>query len=246
MTKYGMVIDLDKCVGCGACVAACISENLGPEVAKAMEEGRLEDLKLRTSVEEIEVGVFPKVRTFFYHNICRHCKNPPCVYVCPTGASYKNENGIVLINKDRCISCKYCIMACPFDARYMDELTMIPDKCTFCEHRLKEGKLPACVEACPTHARVFGELNELFVRAKGSGKHMWRGEGFVGGGTSVIYLTSVPLKPILHKEKPVSSTLMTRGREIVKDLGYIGIALVTAISVAMIVANWASRKEVKE
>lgn len=160
MTRYGMVIDMGRCVGCGACVAACISENLGLEVAKAMEEGKLDKMELRTHIDEIEIGVFPTVRILFHHSMCRHCEDPPCVRVCPTGASYKNKDGIVLIDKDKCIGCKYCMTACPFNARYIDEVTMTPDKCTFCEHRVKEGKLPACVEACPTHARVFGDLDD--------------------------------------------------------------------------------------
>ena len=158
--KYGMVIDESKCVGCGACIAACISENLEKEVDLAMKKGDLKDMKLRTYIDEIEIGLFPSVRTLFHHSICRHCEDPPCVEVCPTGASYKTKDGIVLINKDICIGCKYCMTACPYNARYIDEVTMTPDKCTFCEHRLKEGKLPACVEACPTHARIFGDLDD--------------------------------------------------------------------------------------
>ncbi len=153
MTRYGMVINLETCIGCGACVVACTEENslhLGVDVP----------LGARTHIETIEVGKFPSVNWYFYHSICRHCEDAPCVAVCPTGASYKTPEGVVLVDYKKCIGCKYCMVACPYDARYINEALATPDKCTFCIHRVKEGLEPACVAACPTHSRIFGDLDD--------------------------------------------------------------------------------------
>ncbi|WP_456327157.1 sulfate reduction electron transfer complex DsrMKJOP subunit DsrO [Archaeoglobus sp.] len=147
--RYGMVIDLNKCIGCQSCVTACIHENDVP-----YEVGQ------RTYVNYIVTGEFPNVSIHYMHRICQHCENPPCVHVCPTGASYKREDGIVLIDYDLCIGCKYCMVACPYNARYFHPLRHTPDKCTFCAHRVDKGLKPACVEVCPTNARIFGDLDD--------------------------------------------------------------------------------------
>ncbi len=153
MVRYGMVIDLRTCIGCFSCITACSQENtraLGAEVK----------LGARTDITPLEVGKQPSTALIFYHKICRHCDDPPCVHVCPTGASYRTEEGVVLIDYDLCIGCKYCIVACPFNARYVHEGLGAPDKCTFCYHRVKQGLEPACVEACPTFSRIFGDLDD--------------------------------------------------------------------------------------
>jgi len=149
MARYGMVIDLEKCLGCEACIAACVLENNVP-----YEKG------LRTQVHRIVTGRFPNVSTIYMHRICQHCEHPSCVTVCPTGASFVNKDGIVLIDYEICIGCKYCMVACPYLARYIHPERHTPDKCTFCEHRVKDGKLPACVETCPANARIFGDLDD--------------------------------------------------------------------------------------
>ena len=97
-------------------------------------------------------------RTFFVPKLCNHCANPPCVQVCPVGATFITEDGVVLVDEEYCIGCRYCIQACPYGARYMKPDELVAGKCTFCYHRLVKGKVPACVEVCPTQARVFGEL----------------------------------------------------------------------------------------
>lgn len=162
MVRYGMVIDLRKCVGCGACVAACIAENRREQAFKAIEEGpnAVEELKVRTYVHQHISGVFPNVSIVYMHMICQHCENPPCVHVCPTGASHKTEEGIVLVNYEKCIGCEYCVQACPYGARFWDPYLRAVDKCTFCEHRVKEGLEPACVSTCPSNARIFGDLDD--------------------------------------------------------------------------------------
>jgi Fe-S-cluster-containing dehydrogenase component len=144
--RWAMYIDVSKCYGCYACVAACAAENNVPIGV------------FRTWVERY----FTKGGTvIFVPKQCNHCENAPCVKVCPTGATYKRtEDGLVLVNDELCIGCGACIQACPYGARFFNPVKGVVDKCTFCEHRIYQGKLPACVEACPTGARVFGDLND--------------------------------------------------------------------------------------
>jgi len=168
--SYGMGIQVDKCIGCGRCVEACKSENDVPrepfyfrtwveryvfdaagEVKVDSPEGGIKGFKATDEHEEI-------LRAFFVPKLCNHCDRPPCVQVCPVGATFRTQDGVVLVDKDYCIGCRYCIQACPYGARYLDPRTRAADKCTFCYHRITKGLLPACVEACPTQARVFGEL----------------------------------------------------------------------------------------
>ncbi|KAA0888338.1 4Fe-4S dicluster domain-containing protein [Oryzomonas rubra] len=148
MPRYAMVIDQRRCVACMACVVACKKENEVPP----------EQYRTRV-VEKIE-GEFPLLRMELRSELCNHCDNPPCVYNCPTGASYKRkEDGLVLLKKYRCVGCKSCLAACPYDARYINEKKGFADKCTFCEHRIKEGKEPACVATCIGKSRIFGDLD---------------------------------------------------------------------------------------
>jgi Fe-S-cluster-containing dehydrogenase component len=169
--RYGMVIDLSKCVGCNACAAACKQENSTPPGI------------LWSKVLQYESGEYPEACLHFLPMLCMHCQAAPCMEVCPTGATYRGEGGLVMVNDDICISCRYCIMACPYEARSYSatrpqafyagkSLTEVEqvgyeqhpkgsiEKCTFCAHRLRLGKLPACVETCPSGARLFGDLDD--------------------------------------------------------------------------------------
>ncbi len=92
--------------------------------------------------------------------LCNHCEKPPCVQVCPVGASYRSEDGVVLVDSEYCIGCSYCLQSCPYGARFIHPKTHTAEKCTFCYHRIVKGLVPACVEACPTQARIFGELDK--------------------------------------------------------------------------------------
>ncbi|MEM4003921.1 MAG: 4Fe-4S dicluster domain-containing protein [Desulfurococcus sp.] len=145
MHRWAMYIDVSKCYGCMACVAACAAENNVPIGS------------FRTWVERHIIGDGVVV---FVPKQCNHCENPPCVKPCPTGATFKNKDGLVLVDDSLCIGCGACITACPYGARYFNPVKGVADKCTFCNHRINRGLLPACVEACPTGARVFGDLKD--------------------------------------------------------------------------------------
>ncbi|HIH45036.1 MAG TPA: 4Fe-4S dicluster domain-containing protein [Candidatus Methanoperedenaceae archaeon] len=153
--RLAMVIDLRKCIGCHACSIACKQENETP-------------LKVfRSWVKQLEKGRYPNVRTYNLPRLCNHCDKPPCVIVCPVRATFKREDGAVLVDSNVCIGCKACIGACPYDARFINLKRTKPiigngtaDKCTFCAHRVDNGALPACVLACMTKARTFGDLND--------------------------------------------------------------------------------------
>ncbi|MEB3760007.1 MAG: 4Fe-4S dicluster domain-containing protein [Desulfurococcales archaeon] len=158
MARYGFVINLDTCIGCGACVAACSEEN--SLVLQQLKEDAEVPLGGRRDILVIEKGKFPSTVRINHHHTCMHCDNAPCVHVCPTGASYKTEEGAVLIDYDLCIGCKYCIVACPYNARYVNEALGGPDKCTMCYHRITKGLEPACASSCPTDSIVFGDLDD--------------------------------------------------------------------------------------
>lgn len=149
--KYALLHDETKCIGCNACVEACREVNNVPEGVT------------RLSIER--TGPFGEYPDQFYHfsrHSCEHCENAPCVTVCPTGAAFiDKETGIVAVNADKCVGCLYCLAACPYEVRFINPVTKAADKCDFCrETNLKQGKQPACVEACPTKALVFGNLKD--------------------------------------------------------------------------------------
>ena len=170
---YGMGVDIDKCIGCGRCVRACKTENDVPDLPfyyRTWVERYIIRTDNTVAVESIGDGtdmgeerLIEKniLRSFFVPKLCNHCDHPPCVQVCPVGATFTTEDGVVLVDKDRCIGCRYCIQACPYGARYLHPVTKVADKCTFCYHRVVRGMLPACVEVCPRQARIFGDLKSL-------------------------------------------------------------------------------------
>jgi len=174
---YGMGIEVDKCIGCSRCVEACKAENDVPRepyffrtwieryVIKKDGEVTVDSINVKGKGAKDRVQDDPDVlRTFFVPKLCNHCAHPPCVQVCPVGATFATTDGVVLIDGKRCIGCRYCIQACPYGARYLDPRTKTADKCSFCYHRVRRGLLPACVEVCPTQARIFGDLRSKASR----------------------------------------------------------------------------------
>ena len=167
--KLGLVIDLDTCVGCQACVISCKgwnTENYGAPLSDQQPYGadpsgtflnRVHTFEVQPANAPAQIVHFPKS--------CLHCDNAPCVTVCPTGASYKrSEDGIVLVNEDACIGCGLCAWACPYGAREMDQAAGVMKKCTLCIDRIYNENLPeadrepACVRTCPSGARHFGDF----------------------------------------------------------------------------------------
>jgi Fe-S-cluster-containing dehydrogenase component len=169
--KYGMVIDLRKCVGCNACSLAC-----------RQEHGTTPGI-LYSRVLNREVGRYPNTRFEVLPLLCMHCDNPACVAVCPVGATYKRADGIVFQDKDKCIGCKLCIGACPYGARFFNDSASkeyfpgqgktayetvkagahvkdTVEKCDFCVERAQAGLEPACVQSCTATARYFGDLDD--------------------------------------------------------------------------------------
>ena len=145
--RDALAIDLSLRVGCAPRAVACELEN---EVPPGV---------FNLWIREREVGEYPNLVVEYLPEQCLHCEKPPCVPVCPTGASYQTKDGLVLVDPKKCIACGACIAACPYDARYLHPAGYV-SKCTFCAHRLEKGKVPACVETCPTYCRTFGDLED--------------------------------------------------------------------------------------
>jgi len=168
--RYGIVIDLSKCVGCNSCTVACRAEHGTPAGIQYHK------------VRKYEVGKYPAAKMKFLPMPCMHCQDPPCLRVCATGATYQRDDGLVLIDDKKCMGCKYCVLACPYESRQLIEVIEsyysgnnptpyevlkqkdlkkgVVCKCDFCAARLAVGHLPACVETCPAQARDFGDIDD--------------------------------------------------------------------------------------
>jgi molybdopterin-containing oxidoreductase family iron-sulfur binding subunit len=167
LQRWGIVIDISRCTDCGACVTACHEEN-----------GIVGHGRPATDAQWIRTVTLKDKQTGYVQTLpvmCQHCEHPPCVDVCPTGASFRRADGIVLVDRHICIGCRYCMMACPYKARsFVHENTTnqkpynprgkgCVESCTLCVHRVDAGRIPACVEACTKDggkAMVFGDLND--------------------------------------------------------------------------------------
>ena len=168
--KLGLVIDLDICVGCHACATSCKEWNTQGYSAPLTDMNPYGKDPIGTWLNRVhayEVDTGDAQQIVHFPRSCLHCETPACVTVCPTGASYKRaEDGIVLVNPDTCIGCKLCSWACPYGAREYDYDQGVMKKCTLCVDRIynenlaPEDRQPACVKACPTGARAFGDLGD--------------------------------------------------------------------------------------
>ena len=179
--KWLICLDATKCIGCGLCAEACKKENdvpPGPYYRTWVERYIITRPKPgsaethgETLVDSPEGGMhgFPECpvpedqieQSFFVPKLCNLCEHPPCVQVCPVGATFKAPDGAVLIDKNYCIGCAFCVQACPYGARFLSPVTHTAEKCTLCYHRTTRGLKPACVEICPAEARIFGDLKNL-------------------------------------------------------------------------------------
>lgn len=149
LSRYGMVIDLRRCIGCHACTITCKMENSVPDGC------------FRSWVMEADKGVYPNVTRVKLPKLCNHCQQAPCVSVCPVKATYRDhESGVVKVDANKCIGCRYCIAACPYSARYLNHKKGVTDKCDLCLDRVRAGLMPSCVSTCVSHARYFGDLND--------------------------------------------------------------------------------------
>ena len=169
---YGFLIDTTKCTGAGKCLTACRVENRVPEGQSRtwveryvhFKDGRVEvDLVPETGYAgsgETQPEAEDVLRAYFVPKLCNQCVDAPCNQVCPVHASIKSPEGIELVDTQRCIGCGYCVQACPYGIRFMNQETGVADKCNWCYHRVMRDEQPACVEACPTGARVFGRVDD--------------------------------------------------------------------------------------
>ena len=181
--SWAFGVDAEKCIGCLRCVEACKRENdvsMDPHHFRTWVEryvtlqgednaridSQADPVNIAASTAEGEIRFANRYqdanveKAFFVPKLCNHCTHPACVQVCPTGATYKTEDGVVVIDHTYCIGCQYCVQACPYGARFFDERRNVTDKCTWCYHRITKGLQPACVEVCPVGARIFGDRND--------------------------------------------------------------------------------------
>ncbi len=169
---YGIVIDIEKCIGCGRCANACKLENDVPEEPfffrswveqyTIKNDGSVHVESPNGGIDGLEQSVPDEdiFKSFFVPKMCNQCYKSPCEQVCPVGATYISPDGVVLVDDKHCIGCRYCIQSCPYGCRYLHPEKKVVDKCDLCYHRIKKGLLPACFEVCPTGARIFGDLND--------------------------------------------------------------------------------------
>ncbi len=158
---WGMIIDIDKCIGCGSCVRACSQENHVPAgyfrtwvERYQVEEGKQPIVDSPNgAMEGFPVATRAGLKSFFVPKLCNHCADSPCVQVCPVGATFLSPDGVVLVDTTYCLGCRYCIQACPYGCRYLHPEKHVVDKCSLCYHRITKGLTTACCENCPTGAR---------------------------------------------------------------------------------------------
>ncbi|MBQ8974256.1 MAG: 4Fe-4S dicluster domain-containing protein [Oscillospiraceae bacterium] len=160
-----IVIDVAKCSGCHNCQLACKDEHCENDWMPYAKPQPLTG-QFWCKVTDHVRGTVPKVRVHYISRLCAHCENAPCKSACPSGAIYRRDDKLVIIDPDKCVGCEACVEACPYDAIYFNEDLRIAQKCTGCAHLLDNGyKMPRCVEACPTDAMVFGDENDEKMKA---------------------------------------------------------------------------------
>ena len=176
--RWGFLVDTTRCVGCGMCVKACKNENEIPYDAPVTrtwveryvvtKDGRTladsptggRDGYTERNIGEEDIDPDDIAKAFFVPKLCNQCDNPACVQVCPVGATYQTDDGVVLVDREWCIGCGYCIMACPYGVRFFHPVHKVAEKCNFCYHRITKGLQPACVDSCAFGARRLANLRD--------------------------------------------------------------------------------------
>ncbi len=181
--RWVFLVDTYRCIGCGFCVKACKLENEIPFEANvsrtwveryvATKDGEVfadtpQEARYGFTTGQVDLGLGKSKniliqsidKAFFVPKLCNQCEKPPCVQVCPVGATYQTADGVVLVDRKWCIGCGYCIMACPYGMRFFHPVHHVAEKCNFCYHRITQGMKPACVQACPTGARRIGNIKD--------------------------------------------------------------------------------------
>lgn len=209
--SVAILTDITKCIGCFKCVTACKAEyGLKPDVPRKWQKDDGLSSRNWTSILE-------KPDKHYVRKQCRHCLEPACASVCPVGALQKTKEGAVVYDSSKCLGCRYCMMACPYGIpRYdWDEPVPYIRKCILCSDRVKNGRQPACTEACPKEATIFGERDQLIREAhrridENPGKYINRvwGEHEVGG-TSVLYLSDIDLGFMAYNSDTLTTSLPT-------------------------------------
>jgi len=177
--SWQYAIDVEKCIGCGLCAEACKKENhvstepgcfrtwveryiiRKPKTGDVAARGETEVDSPNAGIGGFPPSPVPKqeiLKSFFVPKLCNHCVSSPCVQSCPVGATFDTPDGVVLVDPQYCIGCGFCIQSCPYGCRFLSPKTHTAEKCTFCYHRITHGLKPACVEVCPTGARMFGDM----------------------------------------------------------------------------------------
>jgi formate dehydrogenase iron-sulfur subunit len=238
-----ILTDITKCIGCLECVAACKAEN-------NLELDRPKIWQKNDGLSAMNwTSVLHKPGNHYIRKQCRHCLEPACVSACPVGALHTTAEGAVIYDSDKCLGCRYCMMACPYGIpRYdWDETVPYIRKCILCHSRIKEGRQPACTEACPTGATIFGDRRELIEIAHKKIKdnpglyinRVW-GEHEVGG-TSILYLSDIDLGFLSYKPQlgtqPLPSTTSTAMKSV--PFAFVG------MGAAMLGLNWIIQRRIK-
>lgn len=163
MARYGLCVDLRRCIGCYGCVVACKNWHDIP----FLEGGRIR-------LEDITTGAYPDASRWMFPVMCMHCSYPPCVSVCRFKACKKREDGIVFVDPKKCVGCELCVLVCPYNARHIINERHIADSCDLCAERIDSGMKPYCVETCPLDAIIFGDLDDpeskivTFIKVEGA------------------------------------------------------------------------------
>jgi tetrathionate reductase subunit B len=205
---YAFVIDVARCIDCRACLVACSVENQVP----------MSHTRIWVHDQGVQ-GEWPSLSRIFVPYNCMHCDNPPCTEVCVSGATYKDTvSGLVLVDQEACIGCGYCVEACPYGVRYIDQKRGVVDKCNACVQRLEVGLQPACVATCVGKARMFGDLNDptsevsvAFRNAKSVSRLDYEKDG-IDTNPNIYYLNLAETQGILSSDPfgQIAQTVLPR------------------------------------